>query len=97
MRLQLAQGRHPDGLKGRSECEFGKYEPLRRELERSDRSIEMSFDEVARLVGGLPPTAYRRPQWWSNNLSGHVQAAAWLSGGRRVAMVDLTAQRVRFE
>jgi hypothetical protein len=76
---------------------ISKYEPLRRELGRSDRPIEMTFAEVARLVGGLPPTAYRRPQWWSNNTSGHVQAAAWLSSGCRVARVDLTGQRVLFE
>jgi hypothetical protein len=74
-----------------------KYEPLRSELGRATRPIEMSFAEVARLVGGLPPTAYVRPQWWSNNPQGHVQAAAWLGIGRRVAMVDLTTQRVRFE
>lgn len=73
-----------------------KYEPLGSELGRSDGAVEKTFSQIA-LVGRLPPTAYRRPQWLSNSAQGHVQAVAWLSIGRRVAMVDLTGQRVRFE
>jgi hypothetical protein len=38
----------------------------------------MTFEEIARLVGGLPPSASVHPAWWSNSRS-HVEAAAELA------------------
>jgi hypothetical protein len=35
----------------------------------------MTFDQVADVVGGLPPSAYRYRQRWENDRS-HVQEAA---------------------
>ena len=74
-----------------------KYDPLKRHLQRRSPPFEMTFSDIASLAGTLPQSAFRYREWWSNNPSGHVQAAAWLSCGRRVAMVDLARQRVRFE
>lgn len=76
---------------------MGKYDALRVALLRSDGPVEFAFDEVARLVGGLPRSAYTYREWWANEQRGsHVQARAWLDAGRRVEYVDLNRQRVRF-
>ena len=75
----------------------GKYGPLRDRLVGISGPIELTFEEVAGLVGGLPSSAYRYPQWWENEQRGaHVQARAWLAVGRHVASVDLAHQRVVF-
>ena len=74
-----------------------KYEPLGRHLSAASHAVVMTFDEISRLVGGLPPSAYRYPAWWANEVGGrHVQAHAWLDHGRRVVAVDLDRQVVRF-
>jgi len=74
-----------------------KYEPLSRHLRTAPRPVSMTFAEISRLVGGLPPSAYRYREWWANDHGGrHVQAHAWLEFGRRVAAVDLERQVVRF-
>jgi hypothetical protein len=78
---------------------MGKYDPLFEHLCRaSDEPVEMTFDEIAALVDGLPPTATRSPAWWGNDAAGprHVQARAWLNAGREVERVDRAAGRVRF-
>ena len=77
---------------------MAKYDPLFEHLCRSpDGPLEMSFDDISRLVGGLPPTAYVRPAWWTNDVDGgHAQATAWRNAGRRVEHLDLTHERVRF-
>jgi hypothetical protein len=74
-----------------------KYSSLRRHLEReAGPSVEMTFDEIDDVVGGLPASARRYPAWWSNEREGtHVQARAWMDAGWRVANVNLTAERVR--
>jgi len=72
-----------------------KYDPLHERLLRGDAAVEMSFDEMADLVGGLPQTALTTRQWWGNDPS-HVQARAWLGAGRTVEAVDLARRRVRF-
>jgi len=75
----------------------GKYGPLRDRLVGVSGPLELTFEEVAGLVGGLPSSAYRYPQWWENEQHGaHVQARAWLTVGRHVASVDLAHQRVVF-
>jgi hypothetical protein len=72
-----------------------KYDELRHFLARTKRPIEMTFDHIANLVGGLPPSAYEHRAWWSNNLD-HVQAQAWMRAGRRVDWVNILRRRVRF-
>ncbi len=56
----------------------GKYAPLQEALrsaaERGQSVVDLGFDEVGRLVGGLPSSSAVR-QWWANN--SQVQALAW--------------------
>jgi hypothetical protein len=75
-----------------------KYAPLNGFLiaaaDRGLSTVEMDFPDLARLVGGLPTSAYRRRQWWANGYL--VQAVSWRSAGWRVTKVDLDGERVRF-
>lgn len=80
---------------------MSRYEPLAAYLEDAARegssAVELTFDEIAGLVGALPATAYQRRQWWANDVGGtHVQARAWLGAGWAVASVDLVARNVSF-
>lgn len=76
----------------------GKYEPLTAHLlsnARPERSVvEMAFDEIADLVGGLPDSARTSRRWWAN--SSHTQALAWRAAGFHVDQVYLDRERVRF-
>lgn len=54
-----------------------------------------AFDEIANLVGGLPPSAFRHRPWWANDAR-HVQAAAWMAAGWRTEAVDLDRRQVTF-
>jgi hypothetical protein len=76
-----------------------KYDPLFEYLCRAgDGPVEMSFDEIGRLVGGLPASAERWQVWWANEAEGrsHVHARAWLNAGREVEEADRARRRVRF-
>lgn len=74
---------------------MAKYDPLRAVLaEREDR-VELSFEEIDRLVGGLPTSARNHREWWANTHA-TPQARAWLTCGRRVEMVSFARERVRF-
>ena len=78
---------------------MGKYDRLLAHLCRcGDGPVEMTFDEIDALVGGLPASAERWPAWWANEAAGprHVQARAWLDSGREVEAVDRAARWVRF-
>jgi hypothetical protein len=77
---------------------MSKYNALRRQLEReTGPSVEMTFDEIDHVLGGLPASARRYSAWWSNEREGtHVQARAWMDAGWRVENVNLTAEKVRF-
>ncbi|NMM17241.1 MAG: hypothetical protein HHJ14_08945 [Cellulomonas sp.] len=74
-----------------------KYEPLtvllRAAAERGQNTVDLDFDELSAMVGGLPSSADRR-QWWAN--SSHVQALAWRAAGFHVERVSLDRRRVRF-
>ena len=74
-----------------------KYDPLtsalRAAAERGQRTVDLDFDEVDALVGGLPASAGVR-QWWAN--SEQVHALAWRAAGFHVASVSLDRRRVRF-
>jgi hypothetical protein len=75
-----------------------KYEPLRNYLAQAaahDRSsVNLEFSQVSDLVGGLPPTAYERHQWWANDSK--VQAQARRAAGWHVDTVAFDRRRVRF-
>lgn len=69
-----------------------KYDPLRHALEaaRPEEPVSLTFDELDRLVGGLPPSARVHRPWWSNTFShNRPHALAWMSTGRRVREVRL--------
>jgi len=77
---------------------MAKYDPLFEYLCRSGHgSVELGFDDIGRLVGGLPASPERHGAWWSNDAGGrHVQANAWLNAGRLVVAVDRDRRRVTF-
>jgi hypothetical protein len=76
----------------------GKYQPLTDRLaalaELDHQSVDMDFADIAALVAGLPPSAYRNRQWWAN--SSLTQAAAWRAADWHVDHVDFERERVRF-
>lgn len=73
-----------------------KYDPLKYWLMENDSdSIQMTFSEIAELVGGLPPSAYQYRAFWSNSDS-HPFAIAWMAAGYKVAECDLQSEVVRF-
>lgn len=81
---------------------MGRYDPLRAHLVEANAKgqyrVEMTFNEIERLVGGLPASARKYDAWWSNEQDGqHVQARAWLDAGYTVTNVDLNAARTRFD
>ena len=77
-----------------------KYDPLRRYLEahEGENAVWMTFRKIEDVLGTrLPRSARRYHHWWANDSTGnHVQAAAWIATGRRVAQLDLIAERVMF-
>lgn len=72
----------------------GKYQPLTEALHaagnRGEQTVELAFDEISELVGGLPLSAGRR-EWWANG--SHSQARAWRAAGFRVDHVYLERRR----
>jgi hypothetical protein len=76
----------------------GKYAPLNQFLvaaARDERStVRMDFAALARLVGGLPTSAYTRRGWWANGYL--VQAKSWRGAGWRVREVNLEQEWVSF-
>lgn len=52
---------------------MSKYSALRRQLEHeAGPSVEMTFDEIDQVVGGLPASARRYSAWWSNDPEGRT-------------------------
>jgi hypothetical protein len=78
---------------------MGKYDTLFRHLctVDDDAAVEMTFDEIERLVGPLPRAAAQR-DWWSNDqtIPRPSHSRAWLDAGRQVEQLDRTNRRVRF-
>jgi len=60
-------------------------------------SVTATFEELSTVVrGGLPPSAYRRASWWSNDPR-HAQCLdGWGAAGYGVALVSLSSQVVTF-
>jgi hypothetical protein len=70
-----------------------QYERLGRRLRASGQPhVEMTFAEVAKVIGEpLPGSAYRHPAWWGSDPK-HTQAV-WLDAGY-TASPSLTAEKV---
>ena len=78
---------------------MGKYDPLRDHLAGLDgrTEIRLTFNEIARLVGSLPASAWQHPAWWGNESDGtHTQASAWRDAGWSVALIDQRDEWVEF-
>lgn len=75
----------------------GKYQPitelLREAAARGQAAVDLDFDTIDHLVGGLPASADIR-QWWANN--SQPQALAWRAAEFHVDAVSLDHRRVRF-
>ena len=78
---------------------MARYDPLHDELFRDGRpKITMTFDELERLVGPLPPSALNHDRWWANedhHTTRHVQCKAWGAAGYSVS-VDRASRRANF-
>lgn len=75
-----------------------KYDPLKDWLKKQSAShVVLGFDEIARMVGGLPKSAEEHSAWWANERSngGHSQCRAWLDAGYH-ASADRGSRKVRF-
>ncbi len=72
-----------------------KYDKLRDYLGGSDaRMVTLSFRDIDRMVpGGLPPSAFKLRQWWSNE---SAQARSWKEAGFKVSQVEFNPGEVRF-
>lgn len=57
-------------------------------------SLELTFEQVDEIVGGLPASARVHRPWWAN--SSHSHALAWRNVGWHVAEVEMAGRRVRF-
>jgi hypothetical protein len=74
----------------------GRYDALTAKLSSDvSESLELSFDDIDEIVGGLPPSARKHSAWWSNGQSSH-QSKYWTAAQRR-AKPDLKKKVVRFE
>lgn len=76
---------------------MGKYDALAEflaSLPADEHDAEVTLASIARLVGGLPPTAYSNRTWWAN--SSHVQALAWAHVGWHVERVHFDRGSVVF-
>ena len=77
---------------------MAKYDPLGEHLSRLTMdATTMTFEEISRLVGLLPKSAYDHREWWGNEAHGsHVQARAWMNAGFRVDSVHQQRETVTF-
>lgn len=78
---------------------MAKYDPLADYLERSDKErVSLTFNQIGQLVGGLPPTAYEKNEWWANEdvrTTRHAQCKSWQRAGYKVS-VDRCARIATF-
>ena len=60
-------------------------------------AVEMTFEEIGRLVGGLPASAAKWPAWWANETAGSTCPGSCVARlGSEVESVDRARGRVRF-
>ena len=82
--------------------EFKKYLPLEawfRDQPASLKHIELTFDQVEKILGNpLPASAIKLKTWWTNVLP-KIQShrTAWLNNGWKVSEFDQQARWVRFD
>jgi hypothetical protein len=75
---------------------MSRYDALAKQLSAlDDEVVELSFEEIDDLVGGLPPSARKHASWWANSKKPSGQARFWISAGRK-AQPDMTQHFVSF-
>jgi len=75
---------------------MGKYDRLAVELlARAELEVTLTFDELDTIIGGLPDSARKYREWWTNRASSQPHSSGWLSAGR-IATPDLTGETVAF-
>lgn len=73
---------------------MAKYDPLRAFFRRQKApTVELSFNDVERLVGRLLPKAAWSEDWWTAEDA--VQTRSWRAAGF-AAMADPARERVQF-
>lgn len=75
-----------------------KYKALKDFLKDSEgHEVHLTFRGIESILGSrLPPSAYKRREWWANNAIGHSHARAWLEAGFRTVAVDMEDRRLIF-
>jgi hypothetical protein len=75
---------------------MSRYDTLTERLQSfTEPTVTLSFEELDEVVGGLPPSAKKYPEWWANKRTSQAHAKAWLDAGRR-AKPDFGAGHVVF-
>jgi len=63
-----------------------KYATLTELLKnRVEPVVKFTFDELDKLVGGMPASARRHAAWWANSRTAHNHARAWLDAERHAS------------
>ena len=77
---------------------MAKYDPLTDRLARETAdSLTLGFEELDRLVDGLPPGARQHRAYWANDrTSPSRHSQSWMDAGWRVDRVDLSSEKVTF-
>ena len=77
---------------------MAKYDPLGGHLRRARLTeMELSFDDIERVLGAMLPKSAARAEWWANEIpanSKQVQCHAWIGACYEAQL--LGKQRVRF-
>jgi len=82
--------------------EFKKYLPLEEWFGKQSaaaKQIELTFDQVEKILGNpLPASAIKLKTWWTN-ISPKIQShrTAWLNHGWKVTEFDQQARWVKFD
>ncbi len=62
----------------------------------TDDAVDLTFEALDDLVGGLPSSARKHAAWWSNSRASQPHSRWWLDAGRR-ASPQFDSDLVRFE
>lgn len=78
----------------------GRYAALADWLQSQPGSIDniqITFDEIEKIIGReLPPSARKHRAWWANDSVGHRHSQQWLEAGWRRTYLNMSEERVTF-
>lgn len=79
---------------------MAKYDPIFDWLSKSGaRRVSATFKELDELIGNLPMSARKYPEWWANedvSKTSHTHCISWQNAGFK-ASADLADEVVVFE